>query len=131
MLELKTNPYICKIKFNKMEKNEVKKYLYRNKELMAKFSHYVSGNLYYTVQLEDGVYQFPISTVDKVNTPLFRLDGKTQASPSISMSYTRVIEEYSTLSSDLGTTDFSAEIKASFLNRWIDKAIDKGEFIKL
>lgn len=49
-----------------MEKNEVKKYLYRNRELMAKFSHYVSGNLYYTIQMEDGVYQFPISTIDKV-----------------------------------------------------------------
>jgi hypothetical protein len=31
---------------------------------MAKLSHYVSGNLYYTVELADGVYQFPIATVE-------------------------------------------------------------------
>lgn len=99
-----------------MEKNEIKKYLYRNKELMAKFSHYISGNLYYTVQLEDGNYEFPISTIDKfVNG--FNEEGK---------------EVYGMdLSSDLGTTAFDNEIKASSLNRWISMAIDKEEFIKL
>lgn len=94
-----------------MEKNEVKKYLYRNKELMAKFSHYIHGNLYYTVQLEDGVYQFPISTVDK-------------------RGHADSMDLYN-LSADLGTTSFDNEIKASFLNRWIDKAIEKGEFTKI
>ena len=99
-----------------MEKNEIKKYLYRNKELMAKFSYYISGNLYYTVQLEDGNYEFPISTIDKfVNG--FNEEGK---------------EVYGmNLSSDLGTTAFDNEIKASSLNRWISMAIDKEEFIKL
>jgi hypothetical protein len=91
-----------------MEKNEVKKYLYKNKELKAKFSHYVSGNLYYTVQLEDGLYQFPISTIEEGST------------------LNDVV-----LSSDLGTTVFDSEIKASELNRWIDKSIGKGEFTKL
>ncbi len=74
-----------------MNKNEVKKFLYKNKELMAKFSHYVSGNLYYT------------------------LFGSS---------------DYA-LSADLGTTSFDAEIKASFLNRWIDKAIDAEVFVKI
>ncbi len=91
-----------------MEKNEVKKYLYKNKELKAKFSHYVSGNLYYTVQLEDGLYQFPISTVE---------EGSTLNDVA--------------LSQDLGTTVFDSEIKASELNRWITKSIDNGEFTKL
>jgi hypothetical protein len=91
-----------------MEKNEVKKYLYKNKELKAKFSHYVSGNLYYTVQLEDGLYQFPISTIEEGST------------------LNDVV-----LSQDLGTTVFGSEIKASELNRWIDKSIGKGEFTKL
>ena len=90
-----------------MNKNEVKKELLRSKS-MAKFSHYISGNLYYSVQLADGVYQFPISTVDTIF-------GSS---------------DYA-LSADLGTTAFDSEIKASFLNRWIDKAIDKGEFIKI
>ena len=33
-------------------KNEVKKILYKTK-VMAKFSHYVSGELFYTVEIED------------------------------------------------------------------------------
>lgn len=94
---------------NIMNANEVKKDLYKSKN-MAKFSHYVSGNLYYTVELADGTYQFPIATVqDNHNDPY--------------KSYL--------LSEDLGTTEFAAEIKGSDLNRWIAKAIDKGEFIKI
>lgn len=103
-----------------MEKNEVKKYLYRNKELMAKFSHYVHGNLYYNVKLEDGTYQFPISTVD---------EGPTINTDESGLSMYEM--ETVVLSSDLGTTSFDSEIKASFLNRWIDKAIEKGEFTKI
>lgn len=96
-----------------MNANEVKKGLYKSKN-MAKLSHYVSGNLYYNVQLEDGIYQFPISTIE-VNTE----------------SIMDVDVELMSLSSDLGTTTFEAEMKGSDLNRWISKAIDKGEFIKI
>ncbi len=101
-----------------MNKNEIKKELMKSK-VMARFSHYTSGNLYYTVQLENGLYQFPISTVDITEKIDKGWDGIDD-----------IIKEYS-LSSDLGTTNFDAEIKASFLNRWIDKAIDKEEFIKI
>ena len=91
-----------------MEKiEEIRKELYKSK-IMAKFSHYSYGNLYYTVQLEEGKYQFPIATVEKG-------------------------EEYAELllSFDLGTTSFYREMKGSELNRWIRKAIDKEEFIKI
>ncbi len=88
-----------------MESNEVKKELLKNKTV-AKLSHYCAGNLYYQVQLEDVLYQFPISTIES--------EG-----------------EIISLSSDLGTTQFDSEIKASFLNRWIDKAIKSSEFIKV
>ena len=94
-----------------MEKNEIKKDLYKSKN-MAKFSHYVSGNLYYKVELSDGIYQCPISTVEE-REPIF------DSVPGIQ------------LSSDLGTTTFEAEMKGSDLNRWISKAIDNNEFIKL
>jgi hypothetical protein len=93
-----------------MNANEVKKDLYKSKN-MAKLSHYVSGNLYYTVELADGTYQFPIATVEYHPRPDYAL---------------RQI-----LSEDLGTTTFEAEMKGSDLNRWISKAIDKGEFIKI
>jgi hypothetical protein len=49
-----------------MVENE-KKDLYKSKA-MAKFSHYVSGNLYYKVELADGIYQFPIATVEEGET---------------------------------------------------------------
>jgi hypothetical protein len=97
----------------KMELNDIKKDLYKSKA-MAKLSHYVSGNLYYIVELTDGVYQFPISTVE-VNTEII-LD---------------VDVELMSLSSDLGTTTFESEMKGSDMNRWIAKAVEKGEFIKI
>lgn len=98
-----------------MEKNEVKKDLYKSKN-MAKFSHYVSGNLYYKVELSDGIYQFPIATVEEAEIEVTE-NGHTA--------------KVTQLSSDLGTTTFEAEMKGSDLNRWISKAIDNNEFIKL
>jgi hypothetical protein len=95
-----------------MDRNEVKKDLYKSKN-MVKFSHYVSGNLYYTVELSDGTYQFPIATVE------YNEDGSTWNIGKLE------------LSSDLGTTTFESEMKGSDLNRWISKAIDNGEFIKI
>lgn len=98
-----------------MEKNEIKKDLYKSKNL-AKFSHYVSGNLYYKVELQDGLYQFPIKTVEKK----YVMD-------------TREVEKIPTLvlAEDLGTTTFDAEIKGSELIRWIERAIDNEDFIKV
>lgn len=100
-----------------MEKNEVKKYLYKKKELMAIFNYYQSGNLYYSIQLEDGVYRFPIPTfeTDYIG-PEF--EGEDERSIII-------------LSTDLGITPFEKQIKASLLNRWVDKSIDSGTFIKI
>lgn len=95
-----------------MLENDVKKDLYKSK-VMAKFSHYISGNLYYRVELADGIYQFPIATVE------FNEDGSTWNIGNLQ------------LSEDLGQTSFEAEIKGSDLNRWISKAIKNNEFIKV
>jgi hypothetical protein len=96
----------------KINETEVKKELMKSK-VNAKFSHYVSGNLYYTVELVDGVYQFPISTVDNYYSRTDETEGVYE------------------LSSDLGTTSFCNEMRGSELNRWIAKAIKKDEFIKI
>ena len=129
-----------------IDKNEVKKELYKSKA-NAKFSHYVSGNLYYTVELSDGIYQFPISTIDigkiseMIETDLYvgvknggylGIDDKKIYDKKI-VEDKEVFEEIliTKLSSDLGTTSFYAEVKGSELNRWITKAIDKGDFIKV
>jgi hypothetical protein len=95
-----------------MDKNELRKYLIIKKDLMAKFSHYTYGNLYYEFEINDyitlssGVFQFPIPVIEKD-------DGLIS------------------LSTDLGTTSFENEIKASLLSRWITKSLDRGELIKI
>ena len=97
----------------KMDKNEVAKDLMKSK-VNAKFSHYSAGNLYYTVEVLGGIYQFPIETTEIDNDATNRL-GRSLLF----------------LSSDLGTTSFHAEMRGSELNRWIRKAIEKEEFIKV
>lgn len=54
------------------------------------------------------VHQFPISTVEDKDAP-----------------------SQMKLSTDLGTTPFNASERASMLWRWIDKAIDAGEFVEM
>jgi hypothetical protein len=97
----------------KMDINEIKKDLYRSKNV-AKFSHYISGNLYYTVELADGVYQFIIPTTAEDTDATNRL-GR-------SLLY---------LSEDLGSTSFEKEMRGSELIRWIQKSISSNDFIKV
>lgn len=105
-----------------MELNDIKKDLYKSKA-MAKLSHYVSGNLYYTVELADGVYQFPIATVEDNKTIL--TIGETEETLK------EITIKSLQLSEDLGTTTFESEMKGSDLNRWISKAVSNGEFTKI
>ncbi len=95
---------------------EVKKELYISK-VSAKFSHYTAGNLYYKIELSDGLYQFPIATVETDY-----MSPENEGEDEI---------EVTVLSADLGTTSFENEMKASDLNRWITKAIEKNEFVKI
>jgi hypothetical protein len=104
-----------------MEKNELKKELMKNK-VEAEFSHYCAGNLYYRIVTSEGTYQFPIATVDNEKWAI-EAGMSSNDSPPVFKSVR--------LSSDLGTTAFNTKERASMLWRWIDKAIDKGEYIKL
>jgi hypothetical protein len=105
-----------------MNANEVKKDLYKSKN-MASFSHYVSGNLYYNIIVFEELYQFPIATIEEIIESVSMDMGDYNT--------TRSIKTGIKLSEDLGTTTFEAKMKGSELNRWISKAIDKGEFIKI
>ncbi len=99
-----------------MDINEIKKDLYRSKN-MAKFSHYISGNLYYTVELVDGIFQFIIPTIEvDYIEPLE--DGEDE-------------REIIKLSEDLGSTSFEKEMRGSELIRWIQKSISSNDFIKV
>jgi hypothetical protein len=93
---------------------EIKKDLMKSKN-MANFSHYCAGNLYYNIVVMEELYQFPISIVDRVQY------GTEE---------TAYMDTYN-LSSDLGTTNFNAEIRGSELARWITKAIKNETFIKV
>ena len=93
---------------------EIKKDLMKSKN-MANFSHYCAGNLYYNIVVMEELYQFPISTVDRVQY------GTEE---------TAYMDTYN-LSSDLGTTNFNDEIRGSELARWITKAIKNESFIKV
>ena len=97
-----------------MEKNELKKELMKTK-VMAEFSHYCAGNLYYKFWTSEATYQFTIATVE--------YSSKTDAEGDFQVDMN--------LSSDLGTTAFNASEKASMLWRWIEKAIDAGELQKV
>lgn len=114
-----------------VDKNEIKKDLYKSKNF-AIFSHYQSGNLYYTVEINDGKYQFPISTIEVETETLYVVD-ETIESVEIDDPKTYLVlqKDVYNLSFDLGSTPFGAEVKGSELIRWIQKAIDAGEFIKV
>ena len=90
-----------------MELSEIKKTLMREKTV-ARFSHYCAGSLYYVFELYGKSYQFPIETVE------YEMDHP---------------EQVIGLSSDLGTTTFGSEEKASMLIRWISKAHKDGNLI--
>ena len=93
--------------------NEVKKDLYKSKN-MAKFSHYIAGDLFYTVEITEGTYQFPIATTQEDKDATDRL-GRSLLF----------------LSEDLGITAFGVEVKGSELIRWIQKAIKNEQFIRV
>lgn len=99
-----------------MDKNELKKELLKNK-VEALFSHYCAGSLYYTFIVENGTFMFPIETTEMRGKGHVDMNGNP----------IDTIE----LSSDLGTTKFPTKEKASMLWRWIDKAMENGECIKL
>lgn len=133
--------------------NDVKKELYKSKAI-AKISHYTSGNIYYTVELSDGVYQFPISITENgtlvaietmAKARVIELEKKLDITlvankePNIAEEAIKKeidiingeLEKMTRLSSDLGTTSFESEMKGSDLNRWIAKAINSNDFIKI
>lgn len=129
-----------------IDKNEVAKELMKSK-VMANISHYSAGNLYYTVKVLDGLYQFPISTIDKgglvdLYGDIYVEDETTNREVKFDKVLHKKIAEdehgsvygeliLHKLSADLGTTSFYNEMRGSELNRWIRKAIEKEEFIKV
>jgi hypothetical protein len=99
-----------------MEKNELKKEMMKS-QTTAYISHYCAGNLYYNFEVLSGKYQFPIPVVEASSIGHVDQHGNPVDS--------------TVLSSDLGTTSFSSQERASMLWRWIDKAIASNSLIKI
>lgn len=78
-----------------------------DRERLARFSHYIDGNLYYIVEVEGKTYQFPI----RVSSSDPEEDKKAKA--------------------DVGTTTFVDQYRAITLMRYIRKAIDSENFIRV
>jgi hypothetical protein len=90
-----------------MTENEIKKDLYKSKEI-ARFAYYDgdTNRMYYQIKIMNTPFLFPINVFEKDDGIL---------SPA----------------SDLKGAKFGAEIKGCDLNRWIIKAFNKGDLMKL
>ena len=103
---------------SKIDANEIKKELYRTKA-DAVLARYEKGNLYYNVEVNNGLYQFPISVVSC--TPEKLVVPTTAGTIEKSVEVMKLAE-------DLGSTPFTPVMPARHLNRWIEKAIEWGDF---
>lgn len=93
---------------------EIKKDLYKNKS-NATFQYYEQGCLWYRITTSFGVFDIPIAVFEVVtneNGAVVVNDGTIPYA----------------MSKEIGTTPFMAEIKASELNRWIERAINDNTF---
>ena len=106
-----------------MDINTIKKDLYKSKAI-AKFVHYDNGKLVYEVDILDGRYQFPIHvTQDDYETVTKDMgDGLTVGKQ----------EKFGVkLADDLGGAIFGVDVEAKHLNRWITKAFENKELMKI
>lgn len=97
---------------------EVKKELYKTK-VNAKFSHFENNNMYYTLELAEGKFIFPIATAVKKTIKVIE-DDEVIASFEIEKA-----------TADTKGATFGPEVKGSELNRWIEKAIKNDDFVKI
>jgi len=103
----------------KIDINKIGKELNKTKA-DATFSHYQKGNLYYDVEVNGGLYRFPISVVDYTEE---RMIVPTIVGPIVNDI------EIMKLSADLGDTNFESVIPGRLLIRYIDKANIYGDFV--
>lgn len=98
---------------------------------IAKLSHVIEGNMYYTIQTEDGLYQFPIKGFVKEKTQMFTMNTVILPNGDVKVDYVPIDGYVFKVSEDIGTTTFNAEIKAMEVMRWIRKAIENNEIFKI
>lgn len=134
-----------------MTETSIHKHLLKSGAI-AKFTKYKFGKLYYEVELEDGMHEFPIDTVEETKILIHDANSATVSVTEVGVKEDltenpkhhenyfdemialnlREEEVYpKRLSKDLGDTTFHAEVTGSELNRWIKKAFKDGTLINL
>jgi len=98
---------------------------------VARLSHVIEGNMYYNIQTEDGLYQFPIKGFARETSQMFTMKTVAMPNGEIKVEYVPVKGYIHRVSDDIGTTTFNAEIKAMEVMRWIRKAIENDEIFKI
>lgn len=113
--------------------NEIKKDLYKTKE-NAEFSFYRKGQLFYEVNILGNRYSFPLNVVENTSKEVSLVKNlkteKNGLGTKVAIDVVTYVDTIK-LSDDLGNTDFNRDIKGSELIRWITKAIDNGNFVKI
>lgn len=95
---------------------EIKKDLYKNKS-NAVFQYYEKGYLWYRITTSFGVFDIPIAVFEVVTN---------ETEPANNRITIQV--EGLQLNPEIGATPFANEIKASELNRWIERSINNTTF---
>ena len=93
---------------------EIKKDLYKNKS-NATFQYYEKGFLWYRITTSLGIFDIPIAVFEVI----------TNENGNITINDTTIPYAFS---KEIGTTPFMNEIKASELNRWIERSINDNTF---
>ena len=101
-----------------MEAIEIQKDLMKTK-VMANFDRFENGSLYYNVDVLGATYQFPIHTIEKA--------------PAVGLHTTEgfMIDDYKLQAVDVKGAAFTTSMRGSELFRWIKKAYNNNEFIKI
>ena len=108
-----------------MDKLQVQKELMRNKTI-AKFDRFEDGILFYNFDFEGAKYQFPIPTINEVHINMRVVDES-----GTEMDDMHVVAKVHKPTPDVKGAAFCPEMRASELFRWIKKAIDNDQVIKL
>lgn len=133
-----------------MTETDIKKYLYKNSDVQVNFRRYKFGKLYFTVKIEEHLYEFPMSVVEETKfitcdstAPAFAyqvakeedLSGyqKNKWEDVNVLNLHSPNDEVTTvrLSSDMGDVNFFSGDPAKLYIRWITKAFKSGELIKV
>lgn len=107
-----------------MEAIDIQKDLMKSKT-MAEFDRFANGNLYYNVMILGAPYQFPISTIKEthINMPILDEEGEDTGMKFTAKTFRP--------QADVKGADFTPKMRASELFRWIKKAYNNNDLVKL